>query len=92
MGLYISLNTYYNNMKRTAYNWQYGDCLYRIEEWKNAPTGVSPFTVYMLSSNGGKGPGSFVGYYMNKTAAETAIKKSTIKTLKIKLSGGMVLP
>ena len=79
-------------MKRTAYNWQYGDCLYRIEEWINAPTDVCPFTVYMLSSNGGRGPGRFLGYYMTKDAAEAAIKKSTIKTLKIKLSGGMVLP
>ena len=51
-------------MKRTAYNWQYGDCLYRIEHWRNAPNDVCPFTVYMLSSNNGKGPGSFTGYYM----------------------------
>ena len=41
-------------MKRTAYNWQFQDCLFRIEEWRNAPSGVCPFTVYMLSSNSGK--------------------------------------
>ena len=79
-------------MKKTAYNWQYGNCLYRIEELKNAPSGICPFTVYMLSSNNGLGPGCFVGYYMDKIAAENAIKKSTIKTLKVKMSGGMILP
>jgi hypothetical protein len=46
----------------------------------------------MLSSNSGKGPGGFVGYFMNKKAAEDAIQKSTTKTLKIKLSSGMILP
>lgn len=79
-------------MKRTAYNWQYGDCLYRIEEWRNAPKDVCPFTVYMLSSNNGQGPGGFIGYYMNKKAAEDAIQKATTKTLKVKLSSGMILP
>jgi hypothetical protein len=79
-------------MKRTAYNWQYGDCLYRIEEWRNAPKDVCPFTVYMLSSNNGNGPGCFVGYFMSKKKAEDAIQKSTIKTLKTKLSSGMILP
>ena len=42
-------------MKRTFYNWQYGDCLYRIEEWRNAPKDVCPFSVYMLSSKNGNG-------------------------------------
>tara|TARA_Y100001933_G_scaffold135347_1_gene134579 strand:+ start:1303 stop:1542 length:240 start_codon:yes stop_codon:yes gene_type:complete len=79
-------------MKRTAYNWQVSDCLYRIEEWRDAPKGVCPFAVYMLSSNNGNGPGGFVGYFMNKKAAEDAIQKSTIKTLKVKLSSGMILP
>ena len=79
-------------MKRTAYNWQYGDCLYRIEEWRNAPKDVCPFTVYMLSSNNGNVPGCFVGYFMSKAKAEDAIRKSTIKTLKTKLSSGMILP
>jgi len=79
-------------MKRTAYNWQLADCLYRIEEWINAPTGTNPFTVYMLSSNNGQGPGGFIGYYMTKKEAESAIQKSTIKTLKVKLSGGMIIP
>ena len=79
-------------MKRTSYNWQYGDCLYRIEEWRNAPNGVCPFTVYMLSSNNGKGPGSFIGYFMSKSDAEDAIQKSTIKTLKVKMSSGIILP
>jgi len=79
-------------MKRSSYTWQYGDCLYRIEEWRNAPNDVCPFTVYMLSSNNGKGPGNFVGYFMSKVKAEAEIQKSTIKTLKIKLSSGMVLP
>lgn len=79
-------------MKRTSYNWQYGDCLYRIEEWRNAPNGVCPFTVYMLSSNNGNGPGCFIGYFMSKTKAEEAIQKSTIKTLKTKMSSGMILP
>tara|TARA_B100000900_G_scaffold410798_1_gene429273 strand:+ start:922 stop:1161 length:240 start_codon:yes stop_codon:yes gene_type:complete len=79
-------------MKRTAYNWQYGDCLYRIEELRNAPKDACPFTVYMLSSNNGQGPGGFIGYYMNKKAAEDAIQKSTTKTLKVKLSSGMILP
>jgi hypothetical protein len=79
-------------MKRTSYSWQYGDCLYRIEEWRNAPKDVCPFTVYMLSSNNGNGPGCFVGYFMSKTKAEDAIQKSTTKTLKIKLSSGMILP
>ena len=79
-------------MKRTAYNWQYGDCLYRIEEWRNAPNDVCPFTVYMLSSNNGNGPGCFVGYFMSKTKAEEAIQKATTKTLKVKLSSGMILP
>lgn len=79
-------------MKRTSYNWQYGDCLYRIEEWRNAPKDVCPFTVYMLSSNNGNGPGCFVGYFMSKMKAEEAIQKSTIKTLKTKLSSGMILP
>ena len=78
-------------MKRTSYNWQYGDCLYRIEEWRNAPKDVCPFTVYMLSSNNGNGPGSFVGYFMTKQEAEDAIQKSTNKTLKINLSSGMIL-
>jgi len=79
-------------MKRTSYNWQYGDCLYRIEEWRNAPSGVCPFTVYMLSSNNGNGPGCFIGYFMSKSDAEDAIQKSTIKTLKVKLSSGIILP
>ena len=79
-------------MKRTAYNWQYGDCLYRIEEWRDAPLGTCPYTVYMLSSNNGRGPGCFVGYFMTKYEAEEAIKKSTSKTLKVKLSSGMILP
>ena len=79
-------------MKRKAYNWQVGDCLYRIEEWRNGPRDICPFTVYMLSSNNGHGPGGFIGYYMTKHDAETAIKKSTIKTLKVKLSSGMILP
>ena len=79
-------------MKRTAYNWQYGDCLYRIEEWRNAPKDMCPFTVYMLSSNNGNGPGGFIGYFMSKIKAEEAIQKSTIKTLKVKLSSGMILP
>ena len=79
-------------MKRTAYNWQFQDCLFRIEEWRNAPSGECPFTVYMLSSNSGKGPGGFVGYFMTKKDAEYAIQKRTIKTLKVKLSGGMILP
>lgn len=79
-------------MKRTSYNWQYGDCLYRIEEWRSAPKDVCPFTVYMLSSNNGNGPGGFVGYFMSKMKAEEAIQKSTIKTLKTKLSSGMILP
>jgi hypothetical protein len=79
-------------MKRTFYNWQYGDCLYRIEEWRNAPKDVCPFGVYMLSSKNGNGPGCFVGYYMSKKDAEDAIKKSSTKTLKVNLSGGMILP
>ena len=79
-------------MKRTAYNWQYGDCLYRVEEWRNAPKSVCPFTVYMLSSDSGSGPGGFLGYYTTKAAAESAIQKSTTKTLKTKFSGGMILP
>tara|TARA_B100000242_G_scaffold266611_2_gene215565 strand:- start:362 stop:601 length:240 start_codon:yes stop_codon:yes gene_type:complete len=79
-------------MKRSAYNWQFGDCLYRIEEWRNAPKDVAPFTVYMLSSNSGKGPGGFIGYFMTKKDAEDAIQKSTTKTLKVKLSSGMILP
>ena len=79
-------------MKRTFYNWQYGDCLYRIEEWRNAPKDVCPFSVTMLSSKSGTGPGCFVGYFMTKHEAETAIKKSTTKTLKVKLSSGMILP
>jgi len=79
-------------MKRTAYNWQYGDCLYRIEEWKTPPRDVCPFTVYMLSSDSGRGPGRFLGYYMTKDDAEDAIQKSTTKTLKVKLSSGMILP
>jgi|TARA_B110000444_G_scaffold247905_1_gene271121 hypothetical protein len=79
-------------MKRTAYNWQYGDCLYRIEHWRNAPHDVCPFTVYMLSSNNGKGPGNFVGYFTSKTKAEDAIKKSSIKTLKTKMTSGIILP
>ena len=79
-------------MKRTFYNWQYGDCLYRIEEWRNAPKDVCPFSVYMLSSKNGNGPGCFVGYYMSKRDAEDAIKKSSTKTLNIKLSSGMILP
>lgn len=79
-------------MKRTSYNWQVKDCLYRIEEWRNAPKDVCPYTVYMLSSNNGNGPGCFVGYFMTKQAAEDAIQKSTIKTLKVKMSSGMILP
>lgn len=79
-------------MKRTWYNWQVGDCLYRIEQWRNAPSGVCPFSVYMLSSKNGNGPGGFVGYFMTKQEAEDAIQKSTIKTLKVKLSSGMILP
>ena len=79
-------------MKRTWYNWQYKDCLYRIEQWRNAPKDVCPFTVYMLSSNNGKGPGCFVGYYMTKKKAEEAIQKSTIKTLKVKMTSGMIIP
>tara|TARA_A100001037_G_scaffold244817_1_gene225860 strand:+ start:48200 stop:48412 length:213 start_codon:yes stop_codon:yes gene_type:complete len=69
-----------------------GDCLYRVEEWRNAPKDVCPYTVYMLSSDNGAGPGCFVGYYMTKAAAESAIQKSTTKTLKTKMSGGMILP
>lgn len=79
-------------MKRTFYNWQFGDCLYRIEEWRNAPKDVCPFSVYMLSSKNGNGPGCFVGYYLSKKDAEDAIKKSATKTLKVKLSSGMILP
>jgi len=79
-------------MKRTTYNWQVGDCLYRIEQWRNAPADVSPFTVYLLSSNHGKGPGGFIGYFKNKSDAEYAIKKSTSKSLKIKFSSGIILP
>ena len=79
-------------MKRTSYNWQVKDCLYRIEEWRNAPKDVCPYTVYMLSSNNGNGPGCFVGYFMSKRDAEDAIQKSTIKTLKTKMSSGMILP
>ena len=79
-------------MKRTSYNWQVKDCLYRIEEWRNAPKDVCPYTVYMLSSNNGNGPGCFVGYFMSKRDAEDAIQKSTIKTLKVKMSSGMILP
>ena len=79
-------------MKRTAYNWQVSDCLYRVEEWRNAPKDVAPFTVYMLSSNSGNGYAGFVGYFMTKKDAEDAIKKSGIKTLKVKLSSGMILP
>ncbi len=79
-------------MKRTWYNWQVRDCLYRVEQWRSAPKDVCPFTVYMLSSNNGKGPGGFVGYYMTKKEAEQAIQKSTIKTLKTNLSSGMILP
>jgi len=79
-------------MKRTFYNWQVGDCLYRIEEWRNAPKDICPFSVYMLSSKNGRGPGGFVGYYNSKSEAEDAIKKSTIKQVKTKFSGGMVLP
>ena len=40
-------------MKRTWYNWQVGDCLYRVEQWRNAPKDVAPFTVYMLNSQNG---------------------------------------
>jgi hypothetical protein len=79
-------------MKRTFYNWQFGDCLYRIEEWRNAPKDVCPFSVYMLSSKNGHGPGCFVGYYLSKKDAEDAIKKSATKTLKVKLSSGIILP
>lgn len=79
-------------MKRTAYNWQYGDCLYRVEHWRNASADMCPFTVYMLSSNNGKGPGCFVGYFDTKLDAENAIKNSTTKTLKTKMNGGMILP
>jgi hypothetical protein len=46
----------------------------------------------MLSSKNGNGPGCFVGYYLSKQDAETAIKKSATKTLKVKLSSGMILP
>lgn len=37
-------------------------------------------------------PGSFIGYFMSKRDAEDAIQKSTIKTLKTKMSSGMILP
>ena len=78
-------------MKRTSYNWQHADC---FTEQKSGETHqkICPFTVYMLSSNNGNGPGGFVGYFMSKMKAEEAIQKSTIKTLKTKLSGGMILP
>lgn len=80
-------------MKRTAYNWQVRDCLYRIEQWRNAPSGVCPFSVYMLSSRNGNGPGGFVGYFMTKQEAEDAAQKSsTTKVLKINKTGGMLLP
>jgi hypothetical protein len=46
----------------------------------------------MLSSNNGNGPGAFIGYYMTKKQAEEAIQKATTKTLKVKLSSGMILP
>lgn len=69
-----------------------GDCLYRIEEWRSAPKDICPFTVYMLSSNNGNGPGGFVGYFMTKKDAEEAIQKSTTKTLKVKFLGGMIIP
>ena len=53
-------------MKRTAYNWQYGDCLYRIEEWRDAPLGTCPYTVYMLSSNNGRLNGLLCGIFHDK--------------------------
>jgi len=74
------------------YTWLYDDCLYRIEIWKNAPKDVCPYTVYMLSSNKGRGPGRFVGYFMTKDDAETAIKKSSAKTIKPKMKGSILLP
>ena len=58
-----------------------GDCLYRIEEWRNAPKDVAPFTVYMLSSNSGKGCAGFVGYFMNKKAARRCYSKKYNKNL-----------
>ena len=80
-------------MKRTWYNWQVGDCLYRVEQWRNAPKDVAPFTVYMLNSQNGNGPGGFVGYFMTKQDAEDAIQKSsTTKVLKFNKSNGMILP
>jgi hypothetical protein len=53
---------------------------------------MCPYTVYMLSSNKGRGPGKFVGYYMTKDKAETAIKKSSAQTIKPKMKGSMLLP
>ncbi len=79
-------------MKRTMYTWLYDDCLYRIEVWRNAPKDVCPYTVYMLSSNKGKGPGKFVGYFMTKEKAENAIKKSSAQIIKPKMKGSILLP
>ena len=80
-------------MKRTWYNWQVGDCLYRVEQWRNAPKDVAPFTVYMLNSQNGNDSCGFVGYFMTKQDAENAIQKSsTTKVLKFNKSNGMILP
>ena len=42
---------------------------------------VCTFSVYMLSSKNGTGPGGFVGYFMTKQEAEDAIQKKYNKNL-----------
>jgi hypothetical protein len=46
----------------------------------------------MLSSDRGRGPGKFVGYFMTKEKAENAVKQSSAQLIKPKMKGSMLLP
>ena len=66
------------------------DCLYRIEEWRNAPKDVCPFSVYMLSSKNGNT--YLFCWILFEQKRWKMPSKSTTKTLKVKLFIGMILP
>lgn len=65
-------------MKITVSPFNIGGCNFRVEEFRDIDeVGVAPFRVYLLSTNHGKGPGRFVGYFKTFDDVRREMKRIT---------------
>jgi hypothetical protein len=65
-------------MKLTVLPFNIKGCDFRVEEFRDVDEeGFAPFRVYLLSTNHGKGPGRFVGYFKTFDEVRKEMKRIT---------------